>query len=227
MNAQKFAEHFQLYNSQAAAAGRPLAFVKDQVAVLDEDTAAHTPREYDWSYLLHCGWAARVLAKNKTQRHADFGSYVYFAALCSAWIPQFHFFDIRGLHCPLPGLGTGIADLTRLPFADEEWESISCLHVLEHVGLGRYGDTVDADGDKKAIREMWRVLKPGGALILVLPMNRDPRVNFNAHRIYSLDQVWEFCHGQACYEKAFLHAEEIKDKPPLEGDFTGCFEFVK
>ena len=64
------------------------------------------------------------------------------------------------------------------------------MHVIEHVGLGRYGEPLDPDGDLKAIAELRRVLSPGGNLLFVVPVGK-PRVQFNAHRIYAFDQVRE------------------------------------
>jgi SAM-dependent methyltransferase len=125
---------------------------------------------------VHTGWAARVLAETKPKEHVDFGSYVYFASIASALVPRFRFYDIRPEYIPLPGLETGAADLTSLPFPDNSLESISCLHVLEHVGLGRYGDHINAIGDLHAANQLKRVLKPGGRLLMVLPMNQNPFV---------------------------------------------------
>ena len=48
-----------------------------------------------------------------------------------------------------------------LPFEDESVESLSCMHVVEHIGLGRYGDILDPDGDSKAISELKRALAVG------------------------------------------------------------------
>jgi hypothetical protein len=62
------------------------------------------------------------------------------------------------------------------------------MHVVEHVGLGRYGDPVDAEGDRKAMRELGRVVAPGGNLLFVVPVGRE-RVAFNAHRVYAWETV--------------------------------------
>jgi hypothetical protein len=64
------------------------------------------------------------------------------------------------------------------------------LHVIEHVGLGRYGDLLDPGGDRQAIKELKRVLAPGGSLLFVGPVGRR-RIAFNAHRIYSYEDVCE------------------------------------
>jgi hypothetical protein len=63
------------------------------------------------------------------------------------------------------------------------------MHVLEHVGLGRYGDPVDYDGDLVAAAELSRVLAPGGRLLLVVPVGGRARIQFNAHRIYGPQQI--------------------------------------
>ena len=79
-------------------------------------------------------------------------------------------------------------DLLALPFPDRSVQSLSCLHVVEHIGLGRYGDPLDPDGDLKAMRELQRVTAAGGSLLFVAPVGR-PVIRFNAHRIYSFAQV--------------------------------------
>ena len=90
----------------------------------------------------------------------------------------------------LDNLETGTADLLALPFEDCSIPSLSCMHVVEHVGLGRYGDPLDPDGDLKAIAELKRVLSVGGTLLFVVPVGK-PKIMFNAHRIYSFEQVVE------------------------------------
>ena len=75
-----------------------------------------------------------------------------------------------------------------LPYNDSSLESVSCLHVVEHIGLGRYGDHIDPDGPRKACAELARVIKKGGALYFSVPVGK-PRICFNAHRIFSADQV--------------------------------------
>ena len=65
------------------------------------------------------------------------------------------------------------------------------MHTVEHVGLGRYGDPIDPDGDLKAIKELKRVKlqKMGSLLFFVVPIGGTSKIEFNAHRIYSYNQV--------------------------------------
>jgi hypothetical protein len=61
------------------------------------------------------------------------------------------------------------------------------MHAIEHVGLGRYGDPLDYDGDLNAAKELARVTALGGYLMIVVPVGRESRIQFNAHRIYRYD----------------------------------------
>ena len=66
----------------------------------------------------------------------------------------------------------------------EPVESVSCLHTLEHLGLGRYGDPFDLDGWKKGIKNLAVITKPGGKLYLSVPVGNE-RIEFNAHRVFN------------------------------------------
>src|SRR5436853_180080 len=82
----------------------------------------------------------------------------------SAFIPV-EFYDYRPANVQLSNLTAEAADLLALPFAEGSVESLSCMHVVEHIGLGRYGDPLDPNGDLKAIAELRRVLAPAGTLL--------------------------------------------------------------
>ena len=100
------------------------------------------------------------------------------------------FYDYRPPGLELDDLSCEAANLTALPFDNETIWSLSCMHVAEHVGLGRYGDELDPEGDVKAMSELSRVLARGGSLLFVVPVGK-PRIRFNAHRIYSFEQVMD------------------------------------
>jgi hypothetical protein len=94
------------------------------------------------------------------------------------------FLDYRPLMVRQSGLTCVAADISRLPLADRSVLSLSCLHVIEHIGLGRYGDPIDADGARKAAEELQRVIDRGGTLYMATPIGRE-RVCFNAHRVFA------------------------------------------
>ena len=138
-------------------------------------------------YLFHPAWAARVLARIRPERHVDISSALPFVTMLSAFIPV-DYYEYRPTELNLSGLTSNHADLLAMPFAEGSIRSLSCMHTLDHVGLGRYGDPMDPDGDLKAIRELKRVLAPGGNLLIVVPMGR-PRIRFNSDRVYSYRMI--------------------------------------
>lgn len=149
-----------------------------------------TSTGFDTHYIYHTSWAARAVAQIKPQEHVDISSSLYFCGIVSAFVST-KFYDYRPAKLNLSNLISGHADLTSLPFSDNSIKSLSCMHTVEHVGLGRYGDPIDPNADLKAIREIIRVLAPGGNLIFVVPIGK-PRIQFNAHRIYSYKQIREY-----------------------------------
>lgn len=143
---------------------------------------------FDRHYVFHTAWACRILAESRPAEHVDISSSLYFVATASAFVP-IRFYDYRPAQLGLSGLTCDQADLTRLHFADRSIESLSCMHVVEHVGLARYGDPLDYDGDLKAVSELRRVLAVGGQLLFVVPIGGEARIQFNAHRIYTYRSV--------------------------------------
>ncbi|MCK4517418.1 DUF268 domain-containing protein [Candidatus Babeliales bacterium] len=142
---------------------------------------------FDRHYIYHTAWAARVLAKTQPQNHVDISSSLYFSSIASAFVP-IKFYDYRPAKLNLSNLTSEHADLLRLPFDNKSIDSLSCMHVVEHIGLGRYGDPLDPDGDLKAMKELERVLAINGNLLFVVPVGK-PKIMFNAHRIYSYEEV--------------------------------------
>ncbi|MGZ3651419.1 MAG: DUF268 domain-containing protein [Bdellovibrionota bacterium] len=136
---------------------------------------------FDAHYVYQSAWAIRRIAAQAPAQHVDISSNIPYVAALSAVVPV-RFCEFRPPHITLPGLTTEHVNITELPFASGSVKSLSCLHVLEHIGLGRYGDPVDPEGMAKACRELGRVAAPGASLFLSLPVGRE-RVCFNMHRV--------------------------------------------
>jgi len=65
-----------------------------------------------------------------------------------------------------------------------EFDFAVSISSFEHSGLGRYGDTIDPDGDLDAMRNVGEnILKKDGILFLSVPMGVD-KCWFNVHRVY-------------------------------------------
>ncbi len=186
---------------------------------------------FEAHYVYHTSWAARKVREINPQKHVDISSSLYFTGIVSAFVP-IDFYDYRPADLKLSNLTSNFGDLNKLPFADNSINSLSCMHTIEHIGLGRYGDTMDAKGDLKAISELKRVLAKDGSLLFVSPIGK-PKIEFNAHRIYSYEQVLKYFDGLELKEfslltdqKEFLtHADPELVKNQDYG--CGCFWFVK
>lgn len=151
---------------------------------------ATTNTGFDRHYVFHTAWAARILAQTMPAKHTDISSSLYFISMISAFI-KVDFYDYRPVDLQLSNLKSEHADLTSLPFTNESINSLSCMHVVEHIGLGRYGDPIDPDGDINAITEIKRVLAQKADLLFVVPIGK-PKIVFNAHRIYAYEQIMEY-----------------------------------
>lgn len=175
---------FKQFVAFAKAAKLPAPEWNERFVCLGEKTSKTA---FDRHYIYHTAWAARLLARNRPQRHVDISSDLHFVAIVSAFVPV-DFYDYRPPALYLDNTSCGFADLVALPFADDSVPSLSCMHVVEHIGLGRYGDPLDPSGDVKAMRELARVVARNGQLLFVVPVGR-PRTCFNAHRVYSYEQI--------------------------------------
>lgn len=183
-----FRRQFIRFKTLARSQRFPLDW-KDRYPCMEERTLTIS---FDRHYIYHTAWAARVLAITRPSEHVDISSSLYFVAIASAFIP-IRYYDFRPPELRLSNLSVEHIDLSALSFQDGSVRSLSCMHVVEHIGLGRYGDPLDPEGDLKAISELKRVTAVGGDLLFVVPVGK-PRLRFNAHRIYSYDQVID-CFG--------------------------------
>lgn len=187
---------------------------------------------FDRHYVYHTAWAARKLAETNPAFHTDISSSLYFSGIVSAFIPV-KFYDYRPAELVLSNLTSEQADLSNLPFKDLSVNSLSCMHVVEHVGLGRYGDKIDPDADLNAMVELSRVLATGGNLFFVVPVGQ-PRIEYNAHRIYSYEQVISYFPKLSLKEFTLIPENNgsmisyaSKEQADKERYGCGCFWFVK
>jgi SAM-dependent methyltransferase len=149
-----------------------------------DDTATTT---YDAHYVYHTAWAARRLLAHPVAEHVDIGSDHRFTTIASAFQPM-RFLDWRPAPIALDNLQCGHGNLLALDLPDRSLGSLSCMHVVEHIGLGRYGDPLDFHGADRAMAELQRVLAPGGLLYFVVPVGQ-PTIVFHAHRIFRASDI--------------------------------------
>lgn len=189
---------------------------------------------FDTHYVYHTAWAARKVKEVGASSHTDISSSLYFSSIVSAFMPV-KFYDYRPAKLNLSGLSSEAANLTNLHFEDNSIESLSCMHTVEHVGLGRYGDRIDPEGDMEAAKELQRVVAKGGSFLFVVPIGK-PKIQFNAHRIYSYDMVMSMFPKLTLKEFSLIPDNAIdkgmiynasKEQSDRQIYGCGCFWFVK
>jgi len=227
-----YVKEFLCFKKKCGADHRFLIEWKDRYPCLNDKTSA---TGFDRHYVYHTAWAARILAKNPPEEHVDISSSLYFCSLVSAFL-KVRYFDYRPADLVLDNLISESADLLSLPFSDESIQSLSCMHVVEHIGLARYGDSLNPDSDLKAISELKRVLAPDGLLLFVVPVGGLSIIMFNAHRIYRYEQVMDYFSDLELKEFVLIPERPenggLVRNPPKElidaqGYGCGCFCFRK
>ena len=199
------------------------------------DSTAYTG--FDRHYIYHPAWAIRILSRTKPCLHVDISSTLAFCSMSSAFFKT-EFYDYRPPKLSLGNLEVKSQDLQKLTFENNSISSLSCMHVIEHIGLGRYGDALDFNGDIKGIRELSRVLSPEGNLLFVVPVGKVSKIQFNAHRVYKVcDIITEFEKYGLKLKEFTLIPEDEKDgglvvnpAPELldrQHYACGCFWFTK
>ena len=178
-------------------------------------------------YFFQDTWAASKVFALKPARHHDVGSSAMTMGILSQFVPV-TMVDIRPVEVVLDGLSFTKGSILDLPFEDGSIESLSSLCVVEHVGLGRYGDDIDARGSEKAIAELKRVLKVGGNLFLSIPVDAECRIYFNAHRALTRDYLMQQLDGLIVVEERYQYGYALHaDYRPELGFGTGLYHLRK
>lgn len=189
------------------------------------DKTSTTP--VDPVYFYQDAWCARKIFEAKPTHHYDIGSEAGMIGIIAQFTPT-TMIDIRPLKLSIEGLSFVKGSILELPFKDNEIHSLSSICVLEHIGLGRYGDPLDSFGSEKALKEMIRVLAPSGSLYISVPVDDHDRVYFNAHRAFTRDYILELTKDLMLVEEKYIYGARMKDTyEPNAGFGTGLYHFRK
>lgn len=199
--------------------------------ILNEDKPSS---DFDPHYLYHVAWAIRKVKLFSPDIHTDFSSSLNFCSTVSA-ICKTKFYDFRTTHLFLDNLDCGQCDLSSENFNIGQYESVSCMHVVEHIGLGRYGDSIDVNGDLRAIANLKQTVMPNGNILFVVPCGK-PKICFNAHRIYSAEIIPSYFGKEFLLQEFYFIPNSVTDPPLINPDFSitakydygcGCFHFKR
>jgi len=189
------------------------------------DRTATTPVEP--TYFLQDAWFARQIAEQRPASHVDVASSARSMALIAQFVPV-AFVDIRPVEIELAGFTFLCGSVLALPFAAGSVSSLSSLCVIEHIGLGRYGDPFGANGSEQAAAELSRVLAPGGHLYVSVPIDVECRIYFNAHRAFTRDYLLKLFPGLILQEERYIYGRElVSSYIPERGFGTGLYHLCK
>jgi len=146
------------------------------------DTAGSIPGHYFHQDI----YAASKILKNNPQKHVDVGSRIDGFVAHVASFREIEIVDIREFNDKIKNVNFIKADIMADSFSLINYcDSLSCLHSIEHFGLGRYGDNVDLNGHIKGFDNLQKILKPGGRFYFSTVIGPQ-RIEFDAHRVFSL-----------------------------------------
>lgn len=189
------------------------------------DNLSHTP--LDPTYFFQDTWAAKHIFELKPKHHYDVGSAAKTVGIISQFTPT-TMIDIRPIELELENLFFKEGSILELPFEDNALETISSLCVVEHIGLGRYGDPIDPFGSEKAIDELKRVLQLGGVILFSVPVDDDNKIYFNAHRAFTREYILELFDGFEVVEEKYHYGTKMFDAYDKEKGFgTGLYMLRK
>lgn len=183
---------------------------------------------------------AQRINLNNPRRHVDVGSRIDGFIAHVASFRAIEVFDIRLPPGNVPNVNFKQADMM-MPLKESLYgycDSLSCLHAIEHFGLGRYGDVVNYDGHALGLNNLYLLLEKGGRLYLSAPIG-PARIEFNAHRVFSIDYLLDCFFGRYSIDRfsfvddhGNLHDNVQLQNSDIKNNFgcvygCGIFELIK
>ncbi|KPM49340.1 DUF268 domain-containing protein [Jiulongibacter sediminis] len=145
-------------------------------------------------------FVAHEVFRANPRRHVDIGSRIDGFVAHVASFREIEILDIRPLENSIFNVQFVQADLMKpQPQLKASTDSLSCLHTIEHFGLGRYGDPIDPDGHIKGLDSMYELLEPGGTFYFSTQIGPSC-VHFNAHRVFSIQYLLDLLLSRYQYE---------------------------
>lgn len=182
---------------------------------------------------------AKKIFKNNPYKHVDVGSKTDGFVAHVASYREIEVFDIRPLVSKVDNIKFIQADFMSLDKRLLNYtDSISCLHAIEHFGLGRYSDPIDAWGHLKGLECIYATLQKGGKFYFSTPIGPQ-RIEFNGHRVFGINYLLNIFNGKYSIDnfsfvddKGDLYENVNLDKESINNNFgcnwgCGIFELTK
>jgi len=230
-------KNLKLLRQQEERGGKKFPFATPYPCLEDRfDSAGKATGHYFHQDLL----VARRIYTNNPSLHIDIGSRIDGFVAHVASFRKIEIIDVRLLTDNIPNVTFFQADLMKGIDSRLEkcCDSLSCLHALEHFGLGRYGDPVNYNGYLLGLNNLYKILKRGGKFYFSVPIGPQ-RIEFDAHRVFSITYLLELFEGKYHIDhfsyvddKGDLHENELITDKSKNNNFDcnfgcGIFEMTK
>lgn len=207
------------FAAMLAAAGEPAEFADGKAYPCLRDryeSGGVAGGHYFHQDLLVAQW----IHADQPRRHIDVGSRVDGFVAHVAAFREIEVLDIRPLGSTARGITFGVRDIMlEDASADSITDSLSCLHTIEHFGLGRYGDPLDPDGWRRGWANLVRMVEPGGTVYLST-MIGPQRVEYDAHRVFAVPTLLDLV-APTCDVLEFAFVDDAGDLH-TEADWTSA-----
>jgi hypothetical protein len=140
-------------------------------------------------YFIQDVFAAQLVHRLNPQKIVDVGSRIdgYIAHLITS--REVELIDIRPMNSEIKNLSFLQMNFSDHASVKEHYtDFISCLHSIEHFGLGRYGDPITKDAVPSALQSFAKIVKPGGYFLLTTTFGKE-RVKFNAQWVFDFEKM--------------------------------------
>jgi len=146
--------------------------------------ANRVERQY---YAMDC-WLLRKLAETQPDVHISIGGRI------DGFVGQYTAMGKKLIYYDIVRPGDDNIRFRRFDFFDkytwrQGYKSVSCMHVLEHIGTGRYDNHIDRNGWRHALDVLKSMIAPGGDLFIGVPVNGwlgNNRFRYNAGMIFHM-----------------------------------------
>ena len=140
---------------------------------------------------------ASFIKKNNPKKHIDIGSRIDGFVAHVASFREINVIDIRNLESSEhENINFIQKDMMNKNSLEENiTDSISCLHSIEHFGLGRYNDNIDINEHINGFNNLIKMLKSGGKFYISFPIGKRNEVHFNAHRVFHHKDIFNWSEG--------------------------------
>ena len=134
---------------------------------------------------------AQYIYTNNPKKHIDVGSRVDGFVAHVASFRKIEIYDVRELKSDHPNIIFKQHDFMNKNNV-KQTDSVSCLHTLEHFGLGRYNDPINVKGFEIGLENLINLVEKNGLLYISFPVGKQDEIHFNAHRVFHPKSILNF-----------------------------------